>query len=97
MRVLALEKDLPAARPDDLEALLRAEAKAARELVQRGVIRGMYFRELQTRPVLLMEAKSPADAETLLAQLPPVRAGLTEFEVMRLRPYPGFDRLFEGE
>jgi muconolactone delta-isomerase len=97
MRVLALEKDLPAARPDDLEALLKAEAKAVWDLVQRGAIREIYFREPQTQAVILMEAESAADAEAILTRLPLVRAGLTGFEVIGLRPYPGFSRLFESE
>jgi muconolactone delta-isomerase len=96
MRVLALEKDLPGSRPDDFEALLKAEAKAVWELVQRGAIREIHFRELKTQAVILMEVESAREAEAVLAQLPLVRAGLTEFEVIGLRPYPGFSRLFEG-
>lgn len=30
----------------------------------------------------------------MLAELPLVQAGLTEFDVIGLRPYPGFERLF---
>jgi hypothetical protein len=44
----------------------------------------------------LLEAGSTAQAQEDLAQLPLVTAGLIEFEVIGLSPYPGFARLFSS-
>jgi hypothetical protein len=44
----------------------------------------------------LLEAGSTAQAQAVLARLPLVKAGLTEFDVIGLRPYPGFARLFRA-
>jgi hypothetical protein len=43
---------------------------------------------------MLLEVENVAKAETMLATLPFVRCGLVEFEIMPLRPYPGYARLF---
>jgi len=45
--------------------------------------------------VLVLECMDVAEAETALASLPMVAAGLISFEVVPLRAYPGFARLFE--
>ncbi|MDQ1289943.1 MAG: hypothetical protein QG622_3509 [Actinomycetota bacterium] len=42
-----------------------------------------------------METDSPEAARTALRRLPLVRAGLIDFEIIPLRAYPGFARLFE--
>jgi hypothetical protein len=95
VRILALEKDRPGGRRDDIEHLLRAEAREVWQLYLAGTIREIYFRELHTQAVLVMETESAAEAERILSRLPLVEAGLTEFEVIGLRPYPGFARLFD--
>ena len=94
MKVLAIEKDRPGTSPHDLTALLVAEAKAVWDLYQGGMIREIYFREAQSQAILILETETARQAEEILAQLPLVRAGLTAFEVIGLRPYPGFSRLF---
>jgi len=43
----------------------------------------------------MLEAADAAEAQAVLATLPLVRAGLIAFEVIPLRAYPGFARLFE--
>ena len=94
MKVLALEKDRAGTSSADNAALLAAEAKAVWDLCQSGTIREIYFREVESQAVLVLEVPSTREAERLLAGLPLARAGLIEFEVIGLRPYPGFSRLF---
>ncbi len=94
MKVIAIEKDLSTRAAADRAALLLAEAKAAWDLCQFGTIREVYFRDVESRAVLVLEVSSTREAEAVLAQLPLVRAGLSEFELIGLRPYPGFARLF---
>ena len=59
---------------------------------------GLHSRDLlpkrSPQAVILLETETLEDAQRMLAQLPLVRAGLTEFEVIGLRPYPCFARLF---
>ena len=94
MKVLALEKDRPGVSGTEFGPHLRAEAEAVWELCQSGTIREIYFRDGPDQAVIILEVESRRQAEETLAELPLVKAGLTEFEVTGLRPYPGFSRLF---
>jgi hypothetical protein len=94
MRILALESASPASSPQAFAALAREEAAALWALVQSGVVRDTWFRSDRTDAVLLLECQDLEEARTHLATLPMVRAGLIDFELIGLRPYPGFARLF---
>jgi muconolactone delta-isomerase len=95
LKILALEADVPGADEGAYTpALLHAEALRAWELVQAGVIRGMYFRADRHAAVIELECASAQEAHDVLASLPLVAAGLIRFEVIPLAPYPGFARLF---
>jgi hypothetical protein len=96
MKILALEKDIPGASAVDNAALLQDEARAVWELMHSGVIREIHFREDRSQAVILLEAESTAQGQAVLGQLPLVKAGFIEFEVIGLRPYPGFARLFKS-
>ena len=96
MKILALEKDVPGASGGDNTPLLQDEARAVWELMQSGIIREIHFRDDRSQAVILLEAESTGQAQEVLAQLPLVKAGLIEFEVIGLRPYPGFARLFSS-
>jgi muconolactone delta-isomerase len=95
MRILAIER--PVEGVDDARftpELLAAEARRAWELAQAGTIRDLYFRADQPSAVLILECEDVAAATDALAALPLVAAGLIGFEVLPLRAYPGFARLF---
>jgi hypothetical protein len=94
MKILALENDVPGASTGDNTPLLQEEARAVWELMQSGAIREIHFREDRSQAVILLEVGSTVEAHEILAELPLVKAGLIEFEVIGLRPYPGFARLF---
>ncbi len=96
MKILALEHDRAGASDADLASLLKAEAQAVWDLMQTGTIREIYFREGARRAVLILEAESVRAAQEMLARLPLVKTGLTEFECIGLQAYPGFARLFAG-
>ena len=61
---------------------------------QAGTIRELYFRADESSAVLMLECKDAGAAWKALSSLPLVAAGLIEFEVLPLRAYPGFGRLF---
>jgi hypothetical protein len=94
MKILALEKAVPGVPDGACEPHLRAEAARAWELLQEGVIRELYFRTDRPAAVLVLECESLKIARAALATLPLVRHGLIELELVPLRPYPGFERLF---
>lgn len=95
MQVLALERSVPGVMDDAFTpALLKAEAEHLWELHQTGVVRQAFFRTDRHEAVLLLEVADPEAAQGALDELPLVRTGLIAFEIVPLRAYPGFARLF---
>jgi muconolactone delta-isomerase len=94
MKILALEQEVEQALATDFEPHLTAEALKVWELQQQGVVREIYFREDRHEAVLVLECADVAEAQRILDTLPLVRAGLIQFEIIPLIPYPGFARLF---
>ncbi len=96
MKILVIERELPGATAEDFRPHLQAEARRAWELYQAGVFREMYFRADEAVAVLMLECADVGAAQAVLNTLPLVQAGLIAFDVIPLRAYPGFARLFAG-
>jgi hypothetical protein len=96
MRILAIEKEVPGGAHDAFAPHLRAEALQAWRLHQDGVIRELYFRADRDEAVLVLECEDLGSACRALETLPLVREGLIEFDLIPLKAYPGFARLFAG-
>jgi muconolactone delta-isomerase len=100
MRFLALatsdDARFDALATGDAADLLSAEAARSWELFCTGVIREMSWRTDRRDVVIVLEAADAAAAEAALASLPLVEAGAISFEVLGLRPYDGWARLFAG-
>jgi muconolactone delta-isomerase len=94
MKILALERDVPGVTDEQCAPHLAAEAARAWELHQAGVIRELHFRADEDAAVLMLECSDLAEAERALGSLPLVRLGLISFDLVPLRAYPGFARLF---
>jgi hypothetical protein len=94
MKILALGRDTEGATDEQFAPYLDAEARRVWELHQAGVIREMYFRADEDSAVLVLECPHLDEARAALATLPLVREGLIAFDVVPLRAYPGFARLF---
>jgi muconolactone delta-isomerase len=95
VRILALERPVDGVTDDQFTPDIAAsKARRAWELHQAGVIRELYFHADEAMAVLVLECPDLAEANVALASLPMVAAGLIEFEVMPLRAYSGFERLF---
>jgi hypothetical protein len=97
MKILALEHELPGAKAEEYWQYAREEARKAWDLHQSGIIRELYFRADRDEAVLVLECASVLEAEQTLAELPFVRQGLIHFELIPLKAYPGFERLFARE
>lgn len=94
MRYLALERELPALPRADLPDLLHREAAAVWALQKAGIVREIWFTSPDRLAVLLLECPSLAAARSHLAGLPLVRAGRSDFQLLELQPYDGYERLF---
>jgi hypothetical protein len=94
LKILALEKEVESATAEHIQPLLCAEAAQVWELCQANVLREIYFRADRPQAVLVLECDNISAAEAALMTLPLVQAGLIEFEIIPLAPYPGFRRLF---
>lgn len=93
MQILAIEKELMpvgAHRQD----LLREEAAHVWSLKKEGIIREIWFSVNEHVAVLLLECATEQEAKQYLDKLPLVQSGLITFEIIPLRSYDGFERLF---
>lgn len=98
MKILALERELPDVPSEDFQRYAKDEARKVWKLHKAGLIRELYFRTDQQTAVLILECTSTADAKKSLSKLPYVREGLIVFDLIPLKAYSGFERLFvEGE
>ncbi len=97
MKILAMEKEIEGTQPEQFAPHLKAEAAQVWKLVQDGLIRETYFRADRTEAVLMLECADPSEAQRVLQSLPLVIKGLICFEVIPLKPYTGFARLFDNE
>ena len=96
MKFLAIETPGDAASPEIMRALLPEEAARAWELHKSGVLREAYFTP-EHDAVLILECASEAEARAALASLPLVRERQIAFDLRRLNPYTGFERLFQAK
>jgi muconolactone delta-isomerase len=95
MRILAIERPVEGVADDRFTPeLLSAEARQTWELHQAGSIREIFFRADEPAAVLMLECADAAEARWILATLPLVATRLIDFELIPLRAYPGFARLF---
>jgi muconolactone delta-isomerase len=94
LKILAIEHEFPNASEEAFHRLAKAEASRVWELYQQGVIRELYFRADRSEAVLMLECPDVASAQEVLRTLPLVSNKLIEFEIIPLKAYPGFARLF---
>lgn len=95
MKIIALEQEIPTVESGDFARFSQDEARQAWKLQQAGFIREIYFRADQNCAVLILEAESVERAHRQLQALPLVKNGLIQFELIPLKAYPGFERLFK--
>jgi len=94
MKILAMEKEVPGVTEEQFKPHLKAEARRVWELYQAGVFRELYFRADRPDAVLVLECAGVEVARHMLDTLPLVKGKLIAFDLIPLRPYPGFARLF---
>jgi len=95
MKIIALEKEIPGRTSGEFEPFLREEAYHVWQLYNNEVVREIYFRTDQHSAVLIMECQSLIDAKEIIAEFPLVKKNLIGFDLIPLKPYDGFERLFK--
>ena len=96
MKCIALERELPGATPEDFAMYGEEEALQVWNLIQQDKIREIFFHKDKNDAVIILECKDEKEAGEILDNLPFVIKGLTEFEVIPLKPYPGLERLIKN-
>jgi hypothetical protein len=96
MKILALERERADVKPEDFTPHLTAEATAVWKLYQAGIFRELYFHQDKNCAVIVLECEDAHEAGEILNTLPIVKEGLITFDIIPLRPYPGFSRIFGG-
>jgi len=96
MKIIALERVIPGIEDNAFVPHREAEARKIWELYQAGIIRELYFRTDRTEAVFILECDNISTARNHLGTLPFVKAGLIIFDLIPLKPYPGFARLFRS-
>lgn len=92
MKILALEKEL--IHRQFAEELLRKEAEHVWRLQQLGIIREIYFTTDTHEAVIIFEVEFLEAIEELIKEFPLVKSGYIDFQLIPLKPYDGFERLF---
>ena len=94
MKILALEHEVSNATAEGFQQYTKDEARKVWELVQSGVVRESYFRADRSEAVLVLECQTVDEAREALSALPYVENQLIMFELIPLKAYSGFERLF---
>jgi hypothetical protein len=94
VKIIALERETPGVTTEQFKPYLMAEAVKLWDLYQAGLVRESYFRQDLSTAVLVLECTGLDEARAKLGELPLVQAGLIDFDLIPLKPYPGFARLF---
>jgi hypothetical protein len=94
MLVLFVSSAKDTATLDALQASLRQEVAMAWDYYKSGFLREIFSRQDRPGAVAFFECESLAAAETQLLELPLVRKGLIEFQLIPLSPFVNFELLF---
>jgi hypothetical protein len=85
------------ATPDATAPLILAEIKAVWRDYQRGLIREIFERSDQRGVVMVCEADDRSEVEEMLANLPLVKAGFLDTQVIGVKPFGLWSALFASE
>ncbi|MEW6196591.1 MAG: superoxide dismutase [Bacteroidota bacterium] len=96
MKIIATTKENENVKREQFTPdLLKEETRTVWELYKQRIIRDIYFRADRKDAVIIMECGDVDEAKKFLDTLPLVREKLISFDIIPLRPYDGFEILFE--
>jgi hypothetical protein len=96
MRILCLDRPLPGATLETYQPHIVAEVRHTWDTYKRGILRDIYFRQDRPGVALFLECSGKEEAQSLLSELPLVKAGLIEFEIIPLGPFVNWELLFSA-
>ncbi len=95
MKMLAIAKVGLHTTPEKIAPQLEAEVRCAWKLYKEGTVREMYScPDRRLGVVFVLECGNTDEARQALDELPFVREGLIEFEIIPLGPFSYFETLF---
>ena len=94
MKILCLDKPLPGASFAKYKPHLVAETRHAWDAYKRGVLRDIYFRLDRPGVAIFLECASVEEAKSVLAELPLVKEGLIDFDIIPLGAFANWELLF---
>ncbi len=94
VKVLAMDRLVPRATPEQARPHFRAEAAHAWSLMKAGVTRENYLRADDQGVVSILECASVAQAREIMAGFPLARAGLIAFDFVELGAFTPLETLF---
>jgi hypothetical protein len=95
MKILAIEFEIKGKKIQDFGPYLTSETKQVIELIEKDVIREIYFDE-NKNAIIVLECSDKNEAEKVLSNLPLVKNKLIGFNLTELKPYNGFSRLIDN-
>lgn len=96
MQVIVILRVRSDATEEQQEKQRKAEAQAVWKLVASGVLRSIHFHD-GPGALLALETGSKAEAEKIVSALPMVNAGVVTYEILHLKPFVGFEDLFNKD
>ena len=97
MKIIAIARMNAGVDPAVIEANQLSEASATWDLYQSDFLREFYFRADGPGVVLMVEAGSIEEAQVRLDTVPMVKAGVLDWQLTPLKPFPVFAHLFASD
>lgn len=97
MKILAIDRVCADATPERIKAQFLKEINRCVQLYLADFVREMYFRQDRSGTVLVLEAPSLEEAQSLLQKMPLVAAGQVEYDCIPLGPYMPLGLLLSDE
>jgi hypothetical protein len=94
MKLLAIIDVTPGTPVETIRRDLVNELKGSWDLFTAGVLREAYLTNLPSRAVFVLEAGDIAEAQMRMQALPLVAAGAMRVELIELRPFANWAKLF---
>lgn len=95
MKILCLDRPLPGATFEKYQPHLKHEVEHTWATYKNGALRDIYFRQDRPGVALFLECQTIDEARAVLAELPLVKAGLIDFDIIPLGPFLNWELLFK--
>ena len=95
MQFLMIATIKPGIPKRDVIERIRQEAAAAWKLYGQDIVRTIHYKADLSGAVMMMEAETQEEIEDAIGTLPMVQAGILTTEIIPLKPYTAFGKLFD--